>query len=74
MTVSSIDPANGVITLNNEDNDVTLGNDMDISLMDGMFIKTADPSWEEGDWLRYYPYSEVSIDHFPEEFSSGGKA
>ena len=44
MTVQSIDPANGVITLNNEDNDVTLSNDMDISLMDGIFIKTADPS------------------------------
>ncbi len=74
MTVSSIDPVNGAITLNNEDNDVTLSNDMDISLMDGMFIKTADPSWDEGDVLRYYLYREVSIDHSPEELSSGGKA
>ena len=74
MTVSRIDPVNGAITLNNEDNDVTLSNDMDISLMDGMFIKTADPSWDEGDVLRYYLYREISIDHSPEELSSGGKA
>ena len=72
MTVSSIDPANGVITLNNEDNDITLSNDMDISLMDGISIKTADPSSDEGDVLRYCLYREVSIDNSPEDLSSGG--
>ena len=78
MTVSRIDPANGVITLNNEDNDVTLSNDMDIYLMEGVRIKTADPSSEEKaadpNVLRYYLYREVSIDNSPEELSSGGKA
>ena len=74
MTVSSIDPARGVITLNNEDNDVTLSNDMDISLMDGISIKTADPSADEGDVLRYYLYREINVENSPEDISSGGKA
>ena len=73
MTVQSIDPANGVITLNNEDNDVTLSNDMDISLMDGIFIKTADPSADEGDVLRYYLYREINVSDLLDDVSSGGK-
>ncbi|MDD1760549.1 MAG: S-layer protein [Methanothrix sp.] len=69
MKVYSIDPDNGAITLNNEDNDVTLSKNTDFSLMPSINIKTAD-----ADELRYYLYREVSIDHSPEEISSGGKA
>ena len=48
------------IMMNNEDNDITLSNDKDISLMEGVRIKTADPSSEEGDVLRYYIYKEIT--------------
>ena len=72
MTVSSID--SGIITLNNEGVDITLSNDRNIPIMDGMFIKTADPGWDEGDVLRYYLYSEADIDSSPEGTEiAGGK-
>jgi hypothetical protein len=45
--------------MNNEDNDITLSNDKDISLMEGVRIKTADPSSDEGDVLRWYIYKEA---------------
>ena len=50
------------IMMNNEDNDITLSNNKDISLMEGVRIKTADPSADEGDVLRYYIYKEVTIE------------
>lgn len=75
MTVSSIDSAKGIITLNNEGIDIALSNDRNIPIMDGMFIKTADPGWDEGDVLRYYLYSEAYIDRSPEGTGiAGGKA
>jgi len=45
------------ITMNNEDNDITLSKNKEISLMEGVSIKTAD-----SDDLRYYIYKEVTID------------
>ena len=49
--------------MNNEDNDITLSNDKDISLMEGVRIKTADPSSDEpADTLRWYIYKEVTIE------------
>ena len=50
------------IMMNNEDNDITLSNDKDISLMEGVRIKTADPSSDEGDVLRWYIYKEATIE------------
>jgi len=51
------------IMMNNEDNDITLSNDKDISLMEGVRIKTADPSSDEpADTLRWYIYKEVTIE------------
>jgi len=68
MTVSSVDSANGVIALNNLDNDVSLGKNTDIALMPGMGIKTAD-----SDDLRYYLFRDFEVT-YPEEgtASSGG--
>ena len=43
------------ITMNNEDNDITLSKNKDISLMPGISIKTAD-----ADELRYYIYKEIT--------------
>jgi len=43
------------IMMNNEDNDITLSKNKDISLMPGVAIKTAD-----SDELRYYPYKEIT--------------
>jgi len=49
--------------MNNEDNDITLSNDKDISLMEGVRIKTADPSSDEpADTLRWYIYKEATIE------------
>ncbi|MDD1760620.1 MAG: PGF-CTERM sorting domain-containing protein [Methanothrix sp.] len=47
------------ITMNNEDNDITLSKNKDISLMPGVAIKTAD---SDDDALRYYIYKEVTIE------------
>jgi len=45
------------IMMNNEDNDITLSKNKDISLMPGVAIKTAD-----ADELRYYIYKEATIE------------
>jgi len=45
------------VTMNNEDNDITLSKNKDIALMPGVAIKTAD-----ADELRYYIYKEVTIE------------
>ena len=55
MTIQTV-TAN-TITMNNEDNDITLSKNKDISLMPGVSIKTADD-----DVLRYYLYKEVTIE------------
>jgi len=50
------------IMMNNEDNDITLSKNKDISLMPGVAIKTAD-----ADELRYYIYKAVTIEGAAEE-------
>jgi len=50
------------IMMNSEDNDITLSNDKDVSLMEAVRIKTADPSADEGDVLRWYIYKEATIE------------
>ncbi len=55
MTIQTV-TAN-TITMNNEDNDITLSKNKDISLMPGVSIKTAD-----ADELRYYIYKEATIE------------
>jgi S-layer protein (TIGR01567 family) len=55
MTIQTVDEKS--ITMNNEDNDITLSKNKEISLMEGVSIKTAD-----ADELRYYIYKEVTID------------
>jgi hypothetical protein len=51
MTIRSLDATNGVITMDNKDNAITLSKNKDSALMDGVSIKTAD-----NDTLRYYIY------------------
>ena len=53
MTIQTV--TDNSITMNNEDNDITLSNDKDITLMGDVHSITADPSADEGDVLRYYP-------------------
>jgi S-layer protein (TIGR01567 family) len=64
MTIQTV--TSNSIMMNNEDNDITLSNDKDISLMEGVRIKTADPSSEEKaadpNVLRWYIYKEVTIE------------
>lgn len=45
------------VTMNNEDNDITLSKNKEISLMPGVSIRTAD-----ADELRYYIYKSVTIE------------
>ena len=60
MTIQTV--TDNSIMMNNEDNDITLSNDKDISLMEGVRIKTADPSSDEGDVLRWYIYKAAVIE------------
>ncbi|MGV8175289.1 MAG: S-layer protein domain-containing protein, partial [Methanothrix sp.] len=55
MTIQTVDATS--ISMNNEDNDITLSKNKEISLMPGVSIKTAD-----ADELRYYIYKEVTIE------------
>jgi hypothetical protein len=48
------------IVMDNEDNEITLSNDKDITLMDNIRIKTADQ--DDGKPLRFYIYKSVSIE------------
>ena len=57
MTIQTV-TAN-TITMNNEDNDITLSKNKDITLMPGVSIKTAD---SDDDALRYYIYKEATIE------------
>ncbi len=53
MTIQTVTA--DAIMMNNEDNDITLSKNKDISLMPGVGIKTAD-----ADELRYYLYKEIT--------------
>ena len=55
MTIQTV-TANSIM-MNNEDNDITLSKNKDISLMPGVAIRTAD-----ADELRYYIYKAVTIE------------
>ena len=55
MTIQTVTAES--IMMNNEDNDITLSKNKDISLMPGVSIKTADD-----DNLRYYIYKEATIE------------
>ena len=57
MTIRTVDATNGVITMDNKDNAITLSKNKDSSLMAGVKIKTAD-----NDTLRYYIYKAVTIE------------
>ena len=61
MRVSSVDPESMRIVMDNQDNQITLSENRDISLMGDFGIKTADQdeiSAEEP--LRYYVYREIT--------------
>jgi S-layer protein (TIGR01567 family) len=53
MTIRSVDATNGVITMDNKDNAITLSKNKDTTLMPGVNIRTAD-----NDTLRFYVYTE----------------
>ena len=55
MTIQTVTA--DTVTMNNEDNDITLSKNKDISLMPGVAIRTAD-----ADELRYYIYKAVTIE------------
>ena len=55
MTIRSVDATNGVITMDNKDNAITLSKNKDTTLMSCIKIKTAD-----NDTLRYYIYKEIT--------------
>jgi S-layer protein (TIGR01567 family) len=57
MTIRTVDATNGVITMDNKDNAITLSKNKDTALMGGVSIKTAD-----NDTLRYYVYKAVTIE------------
>ncbi len=57
MTIRTVDATNGVITMDNKDNAITLSKNKDSALMAGVNIKTAD-----NDTLRYYIYKAVTIE------------
>jgi len=55
MTIRSVDATNGVITMDNKDNAITLSKNKDSALMAGVKIKTAD-----NDTLRFYIYKDIT--------------
>ncbi len=70
MTVAEVDPNNGVISLCNQDNDITLSKGIDIMIMPDFSIKTAD-----ADELRYCLVRHINItDQDGDAGSPGGLA
>ena len=55
MTIDSVDATNGIISMNNKDNPVTLSKNKDTELMPGIRIKRAD-----NDTLRFYIYKLIT--------------
>ncbi|MCX6673281.1 MAG: S-layer protein domain-containing protein [Methanothrix sp.] len=56
MTIRSVDANNGVITMDNKDNAITLNKKRDIVLMPGLNLRTAD-----NETLRFYIYKTETI-------------
>jgi hypothetical protein len=57
MRIATVDAYNGVITMDNKDNAITLSKNKDTILMPGVNIRTAD-----NDTLRFYIYSEENCE------------
>ncbi len=57
MTIRSVDGTNGVITMDNKDNAVTLSKNKDTEIMPGVSIRTAD-----NDDLRFFIYKPVTVE------------
>ncbi len=57
LRVASIDSAAGMITLDNKDNTIDLTRKLDLELMPGIRIRTAD-----SETLRFYIYSTVVVE------------
>ncbi|RPH74668.1 hypothetical protein EHM76_03125, partial [bacterium] len=55
LSVSTIDPTTGTITLDNKDNAITLSKNKNTEIVPGIFIRTAD-----NDTLRYYIYKNIT--------------
>jgi S-layer protein (TIGR01567 family) len=56
MSIAAIDPYRGIITMDNRNNTITLTRNKDISLMEGICLRTAD-----NDTFRYHIYKPVTI-------------
>ena len=69
MTCYHVDSADGVISLNNEANDVTLSKNKHITFMPGFALRTAD---SDDDALRYYLLKEVEITYSKDKTGSLG--
>jgi hypothetical protein len=62
MTVTTIDPVSGLITMNNLDNTITLNKNKVISLMGDFNIKTSDQDIvDDANPLRYYIFKSHEI-------------
>jgi S-layer protein (TIGR01567 family) len=73
MTVSSVDSASGVITLDNQDNSLTLSKDKNIPLMGDLRIRTADQdNINDTDPIRYCMASDIEIAYPENETGSTG--
>ena len=57
MRIATVDPTNGVVTMDNKDNPITLHMDKSIELTNDIRIKTADNAT-----LRYYIYKPVTVE------------
>jgi S-layer protein (TIGR01567 family) len=69
MRIATVDSTNGVITMDNKDNTVTLSKNKDITLMEGVNFKTAD-----NDTLRYYLYKTETIEGAAEAAAAAAPA
>ena len=56
MTIRSVDATNGVISMDNKDNEITLTKKSDVELMPDFYIRTAN-----NDTLRYYIYRMKTV-------------
>jgi hypothetical protein len=56
MTITTVDGTNGVITMDNKDNEITLTKKSDVELMPNIHIRTAN-----NDTLRYYIYRTETV-------------
>ena len=62
MTIQTVNAATMTITMNNDDEKITLSKDKDILLMENIRIKTADQDATAEDPLRFYIYKEMTIE------------